>query len=153
MNSPPYALSVKISTITHATEDPEKVARAVRNLSLGGTSMGFTMTRSKGHHGNEIATSVLVIRNARNAEVFLKNIWSRLSQLDRTEVYSTLVSRIDSTGTMFLRIDKQEALKGRVRLEDTDPVKIEISFGTEPSERKELVDSIRKRLEGIQLVD
>lgn len=112
--------------------------------------MGSTMTRAKGHHGNEIATSVLVIRNAKNAEIFLKNTWSSLSQLDRTEIYSSLASRIDSTGTMFLRIDKQEALKGRIRLENTDPVKIEISFRTEPSKRNEFVDNIRKRLEEIQ---
>ncbi len=149
MNSRAKAVSVKISTITHATEDPEKLARAIRSLSVGGTSLGFTMTRAKGHHGNEIATSVLMIRNAKNAEIFLRNIWSGLSQLDRTEVYSSLASRIDSTGTIFLRIDKQEALKGRIRLENTDPVKIEISFRTEPSKRYELVDNIRKRLEEI----
>jgi len=141
---------VKISTITHATEDPEKVARAIRNLSLGGTSLGFTMIRAKGHHGNEIATSVLVIRNAKKAEIFLKNTWSGLSQADRTEIYSSLASRIDSTGTMFLRINKQEALKGRIRLENTDPVKIEILFRTEPSKRNELVDNVRKRLEEIE---
>ncbi len=150
MNSPAKAFSVKISTITHATEDPEKVARVIRNLFLGGTSLGFTMTRAKGHHGNEIATSVLMIRNATNAEVFLKNIWSGLSQFDKTEVYSSLASRIDSTGTMFLRIDKQAALKGRIRLENTDPVKIEISFGTDPSKRNEFVDNIRRMLEEIQ---
>jgi len=150
MNSPAKAFSVKISTITHATEDPEKVARVIRNLFLGGTSLGFTITRANGHHGNEIATSVLMIRNATNAEVFLKNIWSGLSQFDKTEVYSSLASRIDSTGTMFLRIDKQAALKGRIRLENTDPVKIEISFGTDPSKRNEFVDNIRRMLEEIQ---
>ena len=112
--------------------------------------MGFTMTRAKGHHGNEIATSVLMIRNATNAEVFLKNIWSGLSQFDKAEVYSSLASRIDGTGTMFLRIDKQAALKGRIRLENTDPVKIEISFRTEPSKRNEFVDNIRRTLEEIK---
>jgi RNA binding exosome subunit len=109
----------------------------------------FKVNRAKGHHGNEIATRVLTIRNGKNAEIFLKNIWSGLSHLDRTEVYSSLASRIDSAGTMFLRIDKQEALKGRIRLENTDPVKIEISFRTEPSKRNELVNNIRKRLEDI----
>jgi RNA binding exosome subunit len=90
-----------------------------------------------------------MIRNPRKAEIFLRSVWSGLSQLDRTEVYSSLASRIDSTGTIFLRIDKQEALKGRIRLENTDPVKIEISFRTEPSKRYELVDNIRKKLEEI----
>ena len=140
---------MKISTITHATEDPEKVAQAIRNLSLGETSPGLIMNRAKGHHGNEIATSALTIRNAKNAERFLKNIWRGLSQLDRTDVYSSLTSRIDSAGTMYLRIDKQEALKGRIRLENTDPIKIEISFRTELSKRDELVDNIRRTLEEI----
>ena len=150
MNSPARAASVKISTITHATEDPEKVAQAIRNLSLGETPLGFAMNRAKGHHGNEITTSAFTIRNTKKAELFLKNIWSALSQLDRTEVYSTLASRIDSTGTMFLRIDKQEGLKGRIRLLDIDPIKIEISFKKEPSMRIEVVDSIRRTLEQIQ---
>ena len=149
MNSLARAVSAKISTIRHATEDPEKVAQAIRNLSFGVTSLGFTMIRAKGHHGNEITTSVFMIRNAKHAEIFLKNIWRGLSRLDRTEVYSSLTSRIDSTGSMFLRIDKQAALKGRIRLENTDPVKIEISFRTEPSKRNEFVNNIRERLEEI----
>ncbi len=150
MNSLARAVSAKISTIRHATEDPEKVAQAIRNLSFGVTSLGFTMIRAKGHHGNEITTSVFMIRNAKHAEIFLKNIWRGLSRLDRTEVYSSLASRIDSTGSMFLRIDKQAALKGRIRLGNTDPVKIEISFRTEPSKRNEFVDNVRKTLEEIQ---
>ncbi len=150
MNSLARAVSAKVSTIRHATEDPEKVAQAIRNLSLGETSLGFTVNRAKGHHGNEITTSVFMIRNAKHAEIFLKNIWRGLSRLDRTEVYSSLASRIDSAGSMFLRIDKQAALKGRIRLENTDPVKIEISFRTEPSKRNEFVDNVRKTLEEIQ---
>jgi len=150
MNSLARAVSAKISTIRHATEDPEKVAQAIRKLSPGETSLGFTMNRAKGHHGNEITTSVFMIRNAKHAEIFLKNLWRGLSRLDRTEVYSSLASRIDSTGSMFLRIDKQAALKGRIRLENTDPVKIEISFRTEPSKRNEFVDNVRKMLEEIQ---
>ena len=150
MNSPAKVASAKISTITHATEDPGKVSQAMRNLSLGETSLGFTMSRAKGHHGNEITTSALTIRNAKNAEIFLKNIWSGLSRLDRTEVYSSLASRIDSTGTLFLRMDKQEALKGRVRLLDIDPIRIEISFRIEQSKRNEFVDNIRSTLEEIQ---
>jgi RNA binding exosome subunit len=149
MNSHAKAFSVKISTITHATEDPEKVAQAIRNLSLGETSLGLTMNRARGHHGNEITTSVFIIRNAKHAELFLKNIWRGLSRLDKTEIYSSLASRIDSTGTMFLRLNKQEALKGRIRLENTDPVKIEISFRTEPSKRNESVNDIRETLEEI----
>jgi RNA binding exosome subunit len=153
MDSHVKVFSVKISTITHATEDPEKVAQAIRNLCPGETSMGLTMNRAKGHHGNEIVTSVFTIRKAKNVEGFLQDIWNRLSQLDRTEVYSSLTSRIDGAGTLFLRIDKQDALKGRIRLQNTDPIKIGISFRTESSKQYEFVDDIRRRLEEIRGLD
>lgn len=150
MDSPARAASVRISTITHATEDPKKVAQAIRNLSHGETSLGFTLNRAKGHHGNEIITSVVTIRSTKSAEIFLENLWSGLSQLDRNQVFSSLTSRIDSTGKMFLRIDKQEALKGRIRLLDIDPIRIEIPFRIEQSKRNEFADNIRRTLEEIQ---
>src|SRR3989442_5899376 len=128
MDSPVQAFSMKISTIIHATEDPEKVAQAMRNLCLDGTPMNSTMNRAKGHHGNEIVTLGFTIRNTKNVESLLQNIWRGFSQLDRTEEYSSLSSRIDNTGTLFLRIDKQDSLKGRIRPENSDPIKIEISF-------------------------
>ncbi len=150
MDSSALAFSAKISTIIHATEDPEKVAEAIRNLSLGGMPLGPTLNRAKGHHGNEIVTMVFTIRNAKNVEGFLRNTWKGLSQLDRTEVHSSLTSRIDNAGTLFLRIDKQEALKGRIRLQDTDPIKIAISFRTISPKGDGFVDNIQKKLEEIQ---
>jgi RNA binding exosome subunit len=150
MDSPIQAFSMKISTIIHATEDPEKVAQAMRNLCLDGTPMSSTMNRAKGHHGNEIVTLGFTIRNTKNVESSLQNIWRGFSQLDKTEIYSSLGSRIDSTGTLFLRIDKQDSLKGRIRLENSDPIKIEISFRTKSLKGEEFVDDIQKKLEEIQ---
>jgi RNA binding exosome subunit len=150
MNTHVQAFSVKISTITHATENSEKVSRAIQNLSPDEISTSSTINRAKGHHGNEIATMEFTIRNAKNVERFLQNIWKGFSQLDRTEVYSRLASRIDSAGTLFLRIDKQEALKGKIRLQNTDPIKIAISFRRKSPKGGEFVDDIRKKLEEIQ---
>jgi RNA binding exosome subunit len=150
MDSPVRAFSAKISTIIHATEDPGRVAQAIRSLSLSEMSMGSTVNRAKGHHGNEIVTMIFTMRNAKSVEGFLRSIWKGLSQLDRTEVYSSLTSRIDNAGTLFLRIDKQEALKGRIRLQDADPIKIAISFKTMSLKSDEFVDKIQKKLEEIQ---
>jgi RNA binding exosome subunit len=133
----------------HATEDSEKVAQAIRNFCPDGAPIGSTMNRTKGHHGNEIVTLVLTIRNAKSVESLLQNIWSGFSQLDRTEIYSSLASRIDSSGTLFLRIDKQGSFKGRIRLEDSDPIKIEISFSTKSPKGEGFVDDIQKKLEEI----
>ena len=59
-------------------------------------------------------------------------------------------SRIDNRGTLFLRIDKQEVVKGKIRLENSDPVKIAISFKTKTPKGERFADEIRKRLEEIQ---
>jgi len=150
MDSPVQAFSVKISTIAHATEDSEKVSRAIQDLFPGEMSVGSTIKRAKGHHGNEISTIEFTARNAKQVERFLRNIWNGLSQLDRTEVFSSLPSRIDSAGTLFLRIDKQEALKGKIRLQATDPIKVAISFRRKPPKGDEFVDDIQKNLEEIQ---
>src|ERR1700704_5462320 len=98
MDSPVHAYSAKISTIIHATEDPRKIAQSIRSLSPSEKPTGSTMRRAKGHHGNEIETVTFTIRNAKNVEDFLRNIWSNLSELDKTEIYSSLTSRIDDTG-------------------------------------------------------
>ena len=150
MDSHVQAFSMKVSTIIHATEDPEKVASAMRNLCFDGTPMSSTMNRAKGHHGNEIVTLGFTIRNVKNIEMLLQNIWKGFSQLDRTEIYSSLASRIDSTGTLFLRIDKQDSFKGRIRLDNSDPIKIEISFRTKSPKGEEFMDDIQKKLEEIQ---
>jgi RNA binding exosome subunit len=150
MDSPVQAFSVRMSTIVHATEDSEKVSRAIQGLFPDEMSAGSTINRAKGHHGNEISTIEFEARNAKQAERFLRSIWNGLSQLDRTEVFSSLALRIDSSGTLFLRIDKQEALKGKIRLQATDPIKIAISFRRKPPKGDEFVDDIQKKLEEIQ---
>jgi RNA binding exosome subunit len=149
MDSPVRAFSAKISTIIHATEDSEKVAQAIQNFCPDGTPIRSTMSRAKGHHGNEIVTLVLTIGNAKSVESLLQNIWSSFSLLDRTEIYSSLASRIDTSGTLFLRIDKQDSLRGRIRLENSDPIKIEISFSTRSPKGDGFVDDIQKKLEEI----
>lgn len=106
------------------------------------------MKRVKGHYGNEITTVLSTVKNSKSAEKFLQSVWNGMSQLDKTEVYSSLHHRIDDAGTLFLRIDKQEALKGKIRLLDKDPIKIAISFRTMPKSRA-FVDRIRKKLEEI----
>jgi RNA binding exosome subunit len=147
MDSPVKAFSVKVSTIIHATEDPKKVGQAIQNLCLDGA--GSVINRVKGHHGNEIVTLVLTTRNAKNAEDLLHHVWKGFSQIDRTEISSSLTSRLNNAGTLFLRVDKQDLLKGRMRLEESDPIKIEISFRTRSQKRDEFAHDIVKRLDEI----
>ena len=149
VSSAKTVLSLRISTIVHATEDPGKVDRAIRNLcQLDGSIQPFA-NRVKGHYGNQITSLVLTVKNSKAAENCLKDIWTRLSVLDRDAVHSSLTSRVDNSGTLFLRVDKQGAFKGTIRLQDTDPIKLGISFKSLGMKHHEIINTIQKMLTGI----
>jgi RNA binding exosome subunit len=146
MSSLAKAASLRISAIVHATEDSRKVNHAIKNICHFNGSAEPAVNRAKGHHGNQITTLALTVKNSKAAEKCLGDIWDRLAVLDRDSVFSSLASRVDTSGTLFLRIDKQEAFKRIIRLRDSDPIKVGISFKTFQSKRNGLVKEIQRVL-------
>jgi RNA-binding protein len=146
MSSSAKAVSLRISAIVHATEDSRKVNQAIRNICQLDGSAEPAVNRVKGHHGNQITTLSLTVQNSKAAEKCLGGIWDRLTVLDRDSVFSSLASRVDTSGSLFLRIDKQEAFKRIIRLRDSDPIKVGISFQTYQSKRNGVVKEIQKVL-------
>ena len=119
---------MKVSAIVHATEDSARVIQAMRNISRAHGSAEPAVSRAKGHHGNQIATLVSTIKNPKAAENCVRDIWNRLSTLDKDTIMSSLALRVNTSGILFLRIDKQEAFKEKIRLQDSDPIRLSISF-------------------------
>ena len=142
MSSPAKPISLRLSAIVHATEDSEKVIQAMRNVCQLVNSAHPVVTRAKGHHGNQITTLVSHVKNAKAVEESLRDIWSRLTKVDKEIVHSSLASRVDNSGTLFIRIDKQEAFRGRMHLQDSDPIKVGISFRTPQSKHDSVRDQI-----------
>ena len=146
MSSPAKAVSLRISAIVHATEDSRKVDRAIANVCPAFGSAEPVVARAKGHHGNQITTVGLTVKNPRAAENCIREIWNRLSALDKEVIISSLASRMDSSGTLFLRIDKQAAFRGVVRLQDSDPIKVSISLKTPGLRKYEVANGVQKFL-------
>lgn len=149
MDSTAKPVSLRISTIVHATEDSRKVSQAIRNICQLEGSAEPEATRAKGHHGNQIMTLALTVKSPKDVENCVRNIWRRLSTLDKETLLSGLASRVDTSGALFLRIDKQESLRGNLILQDSDPIKVEISFKISPSKQDGVVNTIQKFLEEI----
>ena len=146
MSSQAKVVSVRISAIVHATEDSRKVDRAIANVCLAFGSAEPVVARAKGHHGNQIATLGLTVKNPKVAGNCMREIWNRLSALDKEAIISSLASRMDKSGTLFLRIDKQAAFRGEIRLQDPDPIKASISLKTPRSKKYEVVNDVQKFL-------
>ena len=137
-------VSLRISGIVHATEDSRKVSQAIRNICQLEGSAELKANRAKGHHGNQIMTLALIVKSPKDAENCARNIWGRLNTLDKETLFSGLASRVDSSGALFLRADKQESFKGNLILQDSDPIKVEISFKIFPAKRDGVVNTIQK---------
>jgi RNA binding exosome subunit len=143
------ALLAKATAISHATESDEKVSKAVLGLCPDGYPEKVDVSRVKGHYGNEIIVIRMRIKGSAKAERFLQGLWRRLSDHDRKMLLDEISNRIDPSGSMHIRIDKQELFGGKLMLNDSDPVKVEVKFGPGREASGSLVEQISRRLQAL----
>ena len=147
------AFSAKISAIVHATEDVDRVLQALSRVFPEGALPSKAETRRlHGHYGNEIRIVELSIRGA-PARSFLLHLWKSLPSFDRASILGALSNHLDPSSGLHLRLDKEEAFSGVLRMKDQDPIKIQLSFrrriksNLEPEEEiKQLLDSLENGL-------
>ncbi len=139
-------LSLTLSTLSHATEDKNKVLRAAEEICAEDYSGKLETRRVKGHHGNEIMMVKIKSASARQAERCFEHFWSRLVVTDRGRIQSRIKDSTDSTGTLFIRIDKEDSYKGKVLLGDSDAIKIEVRFAVHGMSRDLMLRSIENRM-------
>ena len=116
--------SLSISTIAHATEDPEKVKRAMLNLLPKDlrTSVTMSETVAKGHHGNPIVLLNFDINDSESAKATFNYIMRSLPDVEKSQIRSQLHLYYDGKSALYLRIDKQSAYLGSLRLSLSDDV-------------------------------
>jgi RNA binding exosome subunit len=134
-----------VSSFAHATEDLDKVVRAIQNTNPQELMEGINTERVRGHHGNQIIACYAILAGRPKAERFFNHLWANLPSLDRAILHSRAESQIDESGTLHIRLGKQEALKGRFTLKDDEPIKIEISFVGWDRARS-IADQVKTRL-------
>ena len=113
----------------HATEDPEKVLAAVRNilpLELGEDGV-FRKTSLAGHHGNPIVVFEKRLTDKKELSLVLKRIGERLNVLDKEALAGDLRRHLERHD-LYLRFDKQAAFQGKVRFSRVDPVRFKVHF-------------------------
>lgn len=133
---------VDLRAFSYATEDDRQVKRALRTVLPEGTEVERVETT--GHHGDPIL--VLSARVERADDV--RHVLSRLAdatEFDRIE--SELDDRVTENCELFLRLDKQAALGGEVRLGDgiTFRAKVEAY----PAKREAAVENAREALDRV----
>jgi len=141
--------SARVSALSHATEDKTKVVEAMTKVVAKSFSGDFHSARMKGHYGNEILLLKIVSSSPREAEVFLKQLWKRLLAYDREMILSATENSMDQSGTLFLRVDKGQALHGNVRIGSVDTIRVELQFSPDKDNKGEIVRTVQKTLSTI----
>ena len=120
---------VDVRFCAHATEDQTKVMKAVYNIFPSEQTDDVTFNRSsvEGHYGNPITFFETRIKNKETVRALVENLSANLSSLDKNELGREL-HRCVEKGSLYLRLDKQAALQGKIKLVTSDPIRIRIRF-------------------------
>ncbi len=135
---------VSISLICHATEDQSKVERALLNLLPEGIrgSAQVKYAVARGHHGNEIMIASLE-EEGQTAKDVVDYITKLLPPGDLLRLRDELNRYFDSRSTFFMRLDKQKAYSGMLRLSDSDDIiRVKISVQLRKGEQSKLLHDL-----------
>lgn len=122
---------VNLSFFAHATEDQDKVLTAAKNILPPKYSdkISFSKSKLKGEYGNPIFFFKTQIRDPEITESLLLNIFFNLPIIDKEDLLRHLNLHL-SKGSLYIRLDKQEAFRGKFKICKADPIRIHIRFKT-----------------------
>jgi RNA binding exosome subunit len=120
---------VDVRFCAHATEDVDKVMEAVQNVlpSEHIEDISFKRSNLEGHYGNPITFFDTRIKDKETVRALVENLSANLSSLDKEELDRT-INRCVEKGSLFIRLDKQAALQGKIKFATSDPIRIRIRF-------------------------
>ena len=110
--------SISLRTICAATESEEKVKSALSQFTLDNE---IETINTEGHFGNKITILSSTIRG-RDCSRFIELLRSRLSGSDLERLKAETCERIDDDCNYHLRLDKQAAYMGIVKLAATSDI-------------------------------
>ncbi|MEM4970960.1 MAG: RNA-binding domain-containing protein [Sulfolobales archaeon] len=111
--------------MAHATEDLDKVVTAIKNTVpkdlWNELERNMEISPLEGYYGNPV-TRIVTRLKGRQAENAAKYILSNLDQGDFETLVFTLDRRFDGKGRVFIRISKQDAYLGKLRIAEGDDI-------------------------------
>jgi RNA binding exosome subunit len=132
-----------VRAFAHATEDIDTVISAVRNILPPRIvdAVVFKKTNLSGHHGNPITLIETRIKDKDGTQEFFGNLSSGLGSSDKRVLCDEVEQHVER-GNLYVRLDKQSACLGELKLSSTDPIHLRIHFKKHVS--SEIIDICRQ---------
>lgn len=118
--------SAEIELIVHATESLDKLIDALSS-TLGVRCSILTREVLTGHHGN----GIMLLKGSvvgDDARSLADRLMGSLSSEDILHIYRDFDLYTDNRSSFYIRISKQEMVKGRIRLSQSDAVRIRLKL-------------------------
>jgi RNA-binding protein len=136
-------LNMHFRVFCHATEDETKVVQA---LKFASGAEDITREVTEGYHGNPIVKLEVFIKEKRRARDF----FSRLDEGMIHELVVTLEKRVDDDCNLYLRLDKQEAYIGNLKMTTSDDaIAVRAKIESYPKKRETAMKSVTEFLESM----
>jgi RNA binding exosome subunit len=107
----------------HSTEDKTKVQDSVR--SLIGTEAEMHEDELEGHHGNRILRISSHTTGEPASRIF-ERLVAGLSEESRKEIISNIRTMMDEHSALFLRLNKQSLINGRIELGGNETIRVKV---------------------------
>ncbi len=130
---------VDIRFSVHATEDLDKVIDAVQQVLPADhiDDIVFEKNALRGHYGNPITLFDTRIKKKRIVEALVDYLFSSLNEQDKESLLREIDQHVEE-GSLYIRLDKQAAFQGEMRLCVADPIRVRIRF-----RKKRIEDIVR----------
>jgi RNA binding exosome subunit len=99
--------------------------------------VAFNKSVLEGHYGNPITFFEARIKNKETIRALVENLSANLGSLDKDEL-GREINRYFEKGSIYIRLDKQAAFQGKIKLVMSDPIRVRIRF------RKSKIDDVAK---------
>ncbi len=136
---PTHIAYIDVRFSVHATEDPDKVVQAVNHVLPADYVDDILLKKStlRGHYGNPITLFETRIKKKEIVKALLKNVFTNLNERDRESLLEEIDLYVEE-GSLYIRLDKQAAFQGEMKLCTADPIRVRIRF------RKKRIEDIVK---------
>jgi RNA binding exosome subunit len=120
---------IDIRFLVHATEDVEKVMDALGHVLPVKyiNEIGFKRRKVQGHYGNPIFFFQTRTRKREIIEAVIEKLSSGLGAREKERLRAEVHRHLEK-GSFYLRLDKQAAVQGELKLSASDPIHFHIRF-------------------------
>lgn len=136
---------VRLRATCHPTEDEGKVRQALRaasGLDDAAFAAAVRQTALETHHGLPLLVIEAVLDRSRPARDCVSRLLGLAGAAD--QLAATVERRVDDDGVLYVRLDKQAAAAGELRLLDgEDAIQVRIKAETYPATRDAAIAAMR----------